>query len=703
MAKKIYLAARQVSVSPYGHLYFIIWDDATNTGRTVGGNQNGLITGGRLVARTDLAHNDRNNLDQFEENAFDGLNKIDISEMLGLDMNRPEHAECVWRDIVRIADGMDDIYYYDYIGGLNDDNDAVVNSNAFVLTILNALSLTTDGAAVNPLTLVNRLAGAHSWGTPGADGGSITLIGSSTPLNGQDARLVAASTALDAGDGTVYFVGRDNVNDVMIGTPGGDKYYGQQLAPDGATSDTVSYQRSDAGVTVTVRSGLLGKSWGGIGSGGHATGDTYDGIENFIGSAYGDRFNMSGDFSSVLIGGAGNDIFSLTGGGNDIIDGGNSRQRSLYNDGPAVLARSADGRDRVDYSGVNTAMTVQIADTLPGATLPGGTIVVTNDGSGGNDILVSIEKLKLGLSADTVTVGRGITQFTGVVIDGGFGTDTIDFSAFGEGVVITADSRFLFAHGKTVGAGIALRNFEKVEGTNFSDTISGPHFIGNLIDADPLVFDLDGDGIELTGFSIAAPSFDLTGDGVVERTGWVGADDGLLARDVNGNGLIDGISELFGTSNRSGFSALAALDSNTDGVVDANDTAFGTLRIWQDLDRDAVTDAGELKTLAEAGIASINLTGTSADITNAGNTITATGTYTRTDRTVRDVANVAFTMEDTSRGGSGSGGSGSGRLRWHGPTGAGLYRRRWRRRHHPWRFSAGRDPRRRWQRHHLDQ
>ena len=59
MAKKIYLAARQVSVSPYGHLYFIIWDDATNTGRTVGGNQNGLITGGRLVARTDLAHNDR--------------------------------------------------------------------------------------------------------------------------------------------------------------------------------------------------------------------------------------------------------------------------------------------------------------------------------------------------------------------------------------------------------------------------------------------------------------------------------------------------------------------------------------------------------------------------------------------------------------------------------------------------------------------
>jgi hypothetical protein len=43
-----------------------------------------------------------------------------------------------------------------------------------------------------------------------------------------------------------------------------------------------------------------------------------------------------------------------------------------------------------------------------------------------------------------------------------------------------------------------------------------------------------------------------------------------------------------------GFQALAELDANNDGKVDANDAAFSTLRIWRDLDGDAVTDTGEL-------------------------------------------------------------------------------------------------------------
>lgn len=148
---------------------------------------------------------------------------------------------------------------------------------------------------------------------------------------------------------------------------------------------------------------------------------------------------------------------------------------------------------------------------------------------------------------------------------------------------------------------------------------------------DPLVLDLDGDGIELTARSSVSPSFDLNDDGFAEQTGWIGKDDGLLARDLNANGTIDNVGELFGDATTSGFTALAALDSNTDGVINVSDSNFADLRVWRDADSDGKTDAGELKTLAEAGIVSINLTPTSTTPQEiAGNTVSAVGTFTKT-------------------------------------------------------------------------
>ncbi|MCZ2152779.1 MAG: hypothetical protein LC114_02570, partial [Bryobacterales bacterium] len=63
--------------------------------------------------------------------------------------------------------------------------------------------------------------------------------------------------------------------------------------------------------------------------------------------------------------------------------------------------------------------------------------------------------------------------------------------------------------------------------------------------ADPLTLDLDGDGIETVGINSASPvMFDITGTGIQQSVGWVGADDGFLVRDLNGNGLIDSGAEL---------------------------------------------------------------------------------------------------------------------------------------------------------------
>jgi trimeric autotransporter adhesin len=165
---------------------------------------------------------------------------------------------------------------------------------------------------------------------------------------------------------------------------------------------------------------------------------------------------------------------------------------------------------------------------------------------------------------------------------------------------------------------------------------------GTPVGTDPLVIDLDRDGLELTRQEDGV-YFDIDNDGFAEHTGWVGGDDGLLARDLNGNGKIDSQSELFGAATVSGFTALAALDSNGDGVINASDTGFGTLRVWRDLNGNGVTDAGELKTLAESGISSISLaTSAPASTTILGNTIRAVATVNFTSGQTSTISDVVL-------------------------------------------------------------
>lgn len=172
-------------------------------------------------------------------------------------------------------------------------------------------------------------------------------------------------------------------------------------------------------------------------------------------------------------------------------------------------------------------------------------------------------------------------------------------------------------------------------------------FTGGGDATDPLVIDLDRDGLELTSRERGV-YFDLDKDGFAEKTGWVGKDDGLLARDLNANGRIDDIGELFGSATTSGFTHLAGLDSNKDGRITAADTAFGTLRVWRDLDQDGFTDADELKTLAQEGIQQISLTTSSpASATVKGNAVVASATVRFTDNTTSTLSDVRFSMNDT--------------------------------------------------------
>ena len=173
---------------------------------------------------------------------------------------------------------------------------------------------------------------------------------------------------------------------------------------------------------------------------------------------------------------------------------------------------------------------------------------------------------------------------------------------------------------------------------------NGQNYVGGV---DPLVLDLDGDGIELTAMATGVgPQFDMDGDGFLEYSGWVGSDDGLLALDLNSNGTIDDINELFGGAGQSGFLALADYDDNSDGVIDDQDLVYGDLKVWRDLDGDGVTDTGELFSLSDLSITSIDLTATDDGSQNALNTVARTGSFSYSDGSTGQIGDIEFRINN---------------------------------------------------------
>lgn len=206
--------------------------------------------------------------------------------------------------------------------------------------------------------------------------------------------------------------------------------------------------------------------------------------------------------------------------------------------------------------------------------------------------------------------------------------------------------------------GLLINKFEQTITdalTRIDAAISASQGAYRIVYYDPLVLDLDGDGVETVASNgLNGLLFDQNGDGIRTATGWASADDGLLVRDLNGNGTVDSGVELFGDSTAltaggmasNGFAALADMDSNGDGVVDAADANYAQLQIWRDLNQDGVSDAGELFSLQQLGIQSLNVSPSSnASTATVGGTVAATGSFTRTDGSAGNMADINFTQD----------------------------------------------------------
>ncbi len=122
-----------------------------------------------------------------------------------------------------------------------------------------------------------------------------------------------------------------------------------------------------------------------------------------------------------------------------------------------------------------------------------------------------------------------------------------------------------------------------------------------------------GDGVHqsLQALTLALPVepalvdslVDVDGDGYLESTQWVAANQSMLTIDANGNGGFDA-GELLNLHS-AGLNSSNWLDANNDKLLDARDPAFAALRLWMDVNSDG-NSGGEAQTLSQAGIVAID-------------------------------------------------------------------------------------------------
>lgn len=401
------------------------------------------------------------------------------------------------------------------------------------------------------------------------------------------------------------------------------------------------------------------------------------------------RFYFGGDGADSLVGGEGDDrLFggagddTLTGGeGDDYLEGGLGNDQI---DGGA-------GDDEIEgMAGEDTLFGGDGADTIRGGR--------DNDhlsGDGGNDILYGDhgddviaggegrDYLEGGEGADTLYGGEGFDTYQAdrfdvirdedgrgsVLLDGRRLTggtrseDDPENTYYGGGNTYVLDGTTL-----TINGGLVIHDFtngdlqiilEEEEEEEEED--ESPDMGEAESRTSPIVLDLDGDGIET--LQLGASYFDLDGDGLSERSGWVSPDDGLLVHDRDGDGRISSGAELFGNNTplangqlaANGFEALAEYDNNGDGVIDAQDASYASLQVWRDLNGNGLSDVGELQSLAEAGVASINVGYTASNHVDAhGHEHRQVATIVLADGTASTAADVWFRVDTARRTNSGT-------------------------------------------------
>lgn len=536
-------------------------------------------------------------------------------------------------DTIRLYDGNNSVY-----AGFGDDRVYAGTGNDYI-----------DAGSGNDLVSGGSgndyMVGGYGTDTLYGDNGNDFVLGGegNDSINGG-----LGDDLLSGGNGADNFIG-DYGNDNIYGDAGNDIIYS------GSGDDYL-----DGGLGDDLSSGWYGN----------------DTIEDYSGNntMYGDYDNdkiYGGSGTDYINGGLGDDL--LSGGDNNDTLIGDYGNDQLYGDNGNDQLFGGDGADYLNGGLGDDLLSGWYGnDTLIGDygndSLYGDWDNDYLDGGGNNDLLNG------GLGDDTLKDSAGVNTFQGDA-----GQDNIYSYNPADKIYYDPNDKIYTTYPYTPPVPPPSSHkkswFARIFGAVAA--VVGGYFLGggtlawkstSAVIVNPLVLDLNGNGIETKDINNSNVYFDMDGDGIKEKTGWLSGNDGFLVIDKNNNGQIDSINEMFGKNrgfdkdlngkiddidelyrygDLNGFQELKQLDSNNDNIIDSKDSQFASLKVWQDSNEDGITDEGELKTLTQAGIQSINLNYINNFSVNNNNYISHTSTYIKTDGTQAIAANANFQVNDT--------------------------------------------------------
>ncbi|RJF89326.1 calcium-binding protein [Oleomonas cavernae] len=359
--------------------------------------------------------------------------------------------------------------------------------------------ITLEGLSLERLSLYDNLIGVETADFSGNSQGLELNLSSVTPREFDayvHVRNLIGTAFADTltGDQQHNALSGGSGNDLIIVSAGDDVLDG------GAGTDTVSFANSPAQVMANLVTGEARSGGGGI--------SHLQGIENIEGTAYSDDLTgdglgnaLDGDAGSDRI--AGNDGNDLLNGqdGDDIISGEGGADSLSGGDGDDLLLGGAGadlisggtGIDTASYSDTSAGILIDLmassgifgqggasGDNLTGIenlqgssfsdTLGGDKKSNRLEGAGGDDILTGgsgDDVLEGGVGNDVMYGGSGAD-----VLNGGAGIDKVSYALAIAGVIADLGTSG-DGHGLREALGDTFIGVENLDGTNYSDTLSG--------------------------------------------------------------------------------------------------------------------------------------------------------------------------------------------------------------------------------------
>lgn len=191
------------------------------------------------------------------------------------------------------------------------------------------------------------------------------------------------------------------------------------------------------------------------------------------------------------------------------------------------------------------------------------------------------------------------------------GTIGVAFTtANGATITVLADGTFVYEASLATLRNSYTETFSyTITNSSGTDTSS---FTINVTGAAPVVIDMNGDGVLEVSSISEGIMYDIDGDGIDEQTSWVGANDGILAFDFQGDGQVTDAKEfVFTMWDENAQTDMEALrnvfDTNGDGALTNEDEGWAQFGIWQDKNGNGLSDEGEFFTLDELGFKRLDL------------------------------------------------------------------------------------------------